>query len=253
MKKNMESFRSALKARSAVKAIAGIANLDLDNILAVARVADAAGVHAVDVAAHAEIIQSVKAVTGAVVFASAIEPRDLLMAAEAGADAVELGNFDALYDQGLFLSADDVLKRTEETLALLPVDNRPLVSITIPGHLTLESQIQLAVALEALGVDLLQTEGAARILSQEPSVKTLNAAEKAEITLNNTRALAKVVRIPVMSASGITADNAALAFEAGASAIGVGSYINQASDELDMFRRLEAVMASRSRVFSQAV
>lgn len=253
MKKNMEVFRSALKARKAVKAIAGIANLDLDNILAVARVADAAGVHAIDVAAHAEIIEAVKAVTGAVVFASAIEPSDLVMAAEAGADAIELGNFDALYDQGLFLSAADVLKRTEETLALLPAGNRPLVSVTVPGHLTLDSQIQLAIALEAAGVDVIQTEGAARILSQAPTVKSLNAAEKAEITLINTRALAKAVRIPVMSASGINADNVALAFEAGASAVGVGSYINQASDELDMFRRLEAVMASRTRVFSQAV
>lgn len=251
-KQTKEAFQAALRGRCAVKAIAGIANLDLDNILAVARAAEAAGVHAVDVAAHPEIIEAVRSITSALVFASAIEPRALALAAEAGADAIELGNFDALYEQGLFLSAADVLKRTEETLALLPAaSERPLVSITVPGHLALDSQIQLAVALESLGVDLIQTEGAARILAQEPTVKTLNAEEKAEISLRNTRALVKAVRTPIMSASGIDANTAALAFEAGAAAVGVGSYVNRAADESEMIRRLSAVLANRARILSQ--
>jgi thiamine monophosphate synthase len=251
VKPTKETFQAALNARCAVKAIAGIANLDLNNILSVARAAEATGTHAVDVAAHPEIIEAVRGVTTALIFASAIEPRELALAANAGADAVELGNFDALYEQGLFLSAADVLKRTEEILALLPASGRPLVSVTVPGHLALDSQIQLAVALEALGIDLIQTEGATRILAQEPTVKTLSAEEKAEITLRNTRALAKAVRTPIMSASGINADTVAPAFEAGAAAVGVGAYVNQAADEAEMIHRLNAVLVNRTRLLSR--
>jgi hypothetical protein len=248
MKKNVETFKAALQARQAVKVIAGIDNLDLENILSVARAADAADAHAVDVAALPEIVRTVREVTSAVIFASGIEPKALAAAVEAGADVAELGNFDALYDQGLFLSAGDVLKLAEETMAL--IQGKALVSITVPGHLTLDSQVQLALALESLGVDILQTEGAARVLTASPTVKSLNTTEKADLTLRNTRALAKVVRTPLMTASGITADNVAMAFESGASAVGIGSYVNKAQDEAEMTRRSMAVMANRTRVLS---
>lgn len=249
MKKAMEAFQAALQARQAVKVIAGIANLDLENIVSVARAAEAAGAHAVDVAAHPEIIAAVREVTSAAIFASSVEPKALAAAANAGADVVELGNFDALYDQGLFLSAAEVLTLAEETVAL--VQGNALVSITVPGHLTTESQLQLATALEALGVDMIQTEGAARVLAQEPTVKSLNADEKATLTIRNTRALVNAVQIPVISASGMTSENVALAFEAGASAVGIGSYVNKLNSDAEMTERLLAVMANRTRVLSQ--
>jgi len=249
MQKSLETLKAALKERNAVKIIAGIANLDLDNILQVARAAEAAGAHAVDVAAHPQIVEAVREVTSAAIFASSVEPKALAAAVAAGADVAELGNFDALYDQGLFLSAEEVLKLAQETVAL--IQGQALVSITVPGHLTLESQVQLAGQLEALGVDLIQTEGAARVLSSEPTVKSLTPAEKEEVTLRNTRALVKATRLPVMTASGMTADNVALAFETGAAAVGIGAYINQAGNEAEMTRRAEAVMTNRTRVISQ--
>ncbi len=249
MNERIESFKKALAARCAVKAIAGINNFDLNNILEVVQAADAAGIQAVDVAAQADIVAAVRKATQAVVFASSVEPQALADAVAAGADVAELGNFDALYDQGLFLSADEVLQLAQETVDL--VKGQALVSITVPGHLTPESQVKLAQALETLGVDLIQTEGAARVLSAEPTVKSLGQSEKEALTLRNTRVLVEAARLPVMTASGITADNAALAFEAGAAAIGVGSYLKQAADIQDMQARAQAIMANRSRVISQ--
>lgn len=251
MNNSVEVLQAALKNRQAVKAIAGITNLDLENILAVAQATEASGAHAIDVAAHAEIVASVREVTSAAIFASSVEPKALAAAVEAGADVAELGNFDALYDQGLFLSAGEVLKLAEETMAL--VQGKALVSITVPGHLTTESQVQLALALEALGVDIIQTEGAARVVAQAPTVKSLSAQEKAELTLRNTRALAKAVCLPIMSASGMAADNVALAFEAGASAVGIGAYVNQAGNVSEMTRRMEAIMANRTRALISQV
>jgi 2-keto-3-deoxy-6-phosphogluconate aldolase len=249
MNQRLENFRAALKNRNAVKVIAGIANLDLDNILQVAHAAEAAGAHAIDVAAHPQIVEAVREVTSAIIFASSVEPKALASAVVAGAEAVELGNFDALYDQGLYLGADEVLQLAEETMAL--VKGQALVSITIPGHLMVESQVQLAAKLEALGVDLIQTEGAARVLTSEPTAKSLTQAEKEELTLRNTRALVQATHVPIMTASGIQADNVALAFEAGASAVGIGSFINQAGTQTEMICRAQAVMANRTRIISQ--
>lgn len=248
MSKQVKSFQTALATRQAVKIIAGIANFDLDNVLAVVRAAEAAGADAVDVAARPEIVQAAKAAFSGVVFASSVTPQELAQAVATGADVAELGNFDALYDQGLFLSADDVLKLAQETVSL--VQGKALVSITVPGHLNIDAQVQLAQQLEALGVDLIQTEGAARVLADTPTVKSLSPAEKEALTLRNTRALVQATRLPVMTASGITADNVALAFEAGAAAVGVGSYVNKA-ETTEMTTRVAAVLSRRVRVISQ--
>jgi len=250
MKQSLQTLKAALQSRNAVKVIAGIANFDLENVLQVARATEAAGAHAIDVAAHPEIIQAVREVTSAAIFASSVEPQALANAVAAGADVAELGNFDALYEQGLFLSAEAVLELAEKTVAL--VQGQALVSVTIPGHLTLESQTYMAEKLEAMGVDLIQTEGSARVLASEPTVKSLSPSEKEALTLRNTRALAKATRLPVMTASGLNADNVALAFQAGASAVGIGAYINQASSQAEMTQRVETIIMSRSHAVSQA-
>lgn len=250
MNASLNALKTALQARNAVKVIAGIANFNLDHVLQVVCAAEAAGAHAIDVAARPDIVKAAKAATQAAVFASSVEPKALAEAVTAGADVAELGNFDALYNQGLFLNAEQVLALAEETVAL--VQGKALISITIPGHLTLESQIRLASQLETLGVDLIQTEGSARVLSTEPTVKSLTQAEKEALTLHNTRALVKATTLPVMTASGITADNAFAAFDAGASAIGVGSFINQANSEAEMVRRAGELMNASSRKASIA-
>ncbi|WP_303672601.1 DUF561 domain-containing protein [Vampirovibrio chlorellavorus] len=250
MNARINALKSALKARNAVKVIAGIANLDLDHVLQVVRSAEAAGAVAVDVAAHPEIVKAAKEATQAAVFASSVEPAALAAAVAAGADVAELGNFDALYDQGLFLSADEVLELAQQTVSA--VQGQALVSITIPGHLTVESQVRLAAQLEALGVDIIQTEGASRVLAAEPTVKSMSQQEKEAITLRNTRALSKATRLPIMTASGITADNVAAALEAGASAVGVGSFVNKAQTEAEMVERCQAVVAASAHTISVA-
>jgi 2-keto-3-deoxy-6-phosphogluconate aldolase len=246
----VNTLKAALNERKAVKIIAGIANLDLENVLQVVRAAEAAGATAVDVAAHPGIVKAAKAATQAAVFASSVDPQALASAVAAGADVAELGNFDALYDQGLFLSAEEVLALAAQTVAL--VKGQALISITVPGHLTLESQIRLATQLEALGIDIIQTEGASRVLSAEPTAKSLSQAEKEIITLMNTRALVKATHLPIMTASGMTENNVDKAFAAGASAVGVGSFVNQADTEAEMIQCCHAVMAASRHFVSLA-
>ncbi|MDX2085206.1 MAG: DUF561 domain-containing protein [Candidatus Melainabacteria bacterium] len=246
----IQAFQKSLQQRNALKVIAGISNFDEASIVRVVNAATrVAGTSAVDVAACPDVIAAIRPMTDRLVFASSIRPEALEQAIRAGADAVELGNYDALYEEGLFLTPDDVLRITRETLrrldAIAQETNTPraFVCVTVPGHLSAHSQERLAQALETLGVDLLQTEGASRMLASEPRIQVLPADQKAAVTFNNTRLLSAAVHIPVMSASGITVQNVMDAFQAGASAVGVGSSVNKLSSTEDMVQVLGNMVA----------
>jgi 2-keto-3-deoxy-6-phosphogluconate aldolase len=240
VKNQQEQLFQALQGRRLVKVIAGIDNFDLERVAQVVRAATAAGAGAVDVAARADIVELARQLTDLPIFASSVTPEDLATAIASGADVAEIGNFDALYKDGFYLSADDVVKLTEQTRNLLP-KGTPL-SVTIPGHLSMESQVRLAQHLESMGVTMLQTEGASRVITLTKEVQLLPAEEKARLTLENTEVLAACVSIPVMTASGVTVDNVLDGFKVGAAAVGVGSTVNRLTTEADMVEVLTAMM-----------
>ncbi len=240
MNSRTQRLTTALKSKKAVKIIAGIANTDLNHVLTIVQAATLGNATAVDIASAPDIVQAVRKITDLTVFASCTHPETLAQAVKHGADVVELGNYDALYEQGLFFSHEDVLRLAQETLAL--TGSLALVSVTIPGHLTLETQIKMAQKLEAMGVDMIQTEGASRALALDPTVTTLSPKEKALITFNNTQALANSTILPIITASGITADNVSQAFNVGASGIGVGSTINRLTQLDPMVQIVQNIM-----------
>lgn len=71
---------------------------------------------------------------------SAVEPELFPACVAAGAEMVELGNFDAFYEQGIKFSAEDVIEMTRKTRSLLPTI--PL-SVTVPHTLDLDDQVKL--------------------------------------------------------------------------------------------------------------
>lgn len=231
-----------------VKMIAGIDNTDLNRVEAIVKAAELAGAGAVDVAATPEVVALAKSLTSLPVFASSVDANALAQAVAAGADVAEIGNFDALYAQGFYMTAQDVLNLTQETLALLP-EGTP-VSVTIPGHLSLGAQMALAQELEALGVALIQTEGASSVVTLTREVQILSAQDKVRRTMENTYAISQTVRTPVMTASGIDADNVAEAFANGAVAVGVGSSVNKLASQEDMVAQLKAILNAVSAVKS---
>ncbi len=235
-----QALKNALQNKKAVKVIAGIANTDLEHVLTIVEAATQAQATAVDIASLPEIVQAVRKATNLTVFVSDTDPKALAQAAKNGADVVELGNYDALYEQGLFFNHDDVLRLAKETVAL--IGDKALISVTIPGHLTLETQSRMAQELENMGVDMIQTEGASRALALDPTVTTLSADEKAMITFNNTQALVRSTAIPIITASGITATNANIALANGAAGVGVGSSINKLTDLAPMIQVLKELM-----------
>jgi len=245
MNQQQEQLLTLLRQKRLVKVIAGIDNLDESRVLQVVKAAELAGAGAMDVAAQPEIVKLAKANTELPVFASSIHAEELAQAIEAGADAAEIGNFDALYKNGFYMTAEELLALTKKTQALFP-KGTPL-SVTIPGYLSTDAQILLADELQSLGVTLIQTEGASKVISTTRSVQLLPAEEKAQLTLHNTQVLCRVVSIPVMTASGINLENIQEAFTMGAAAVGVGSAVNRLASQDEMVTMLRAMMQTVSQ------
>ena len=96
----IETFKKHLDEKKAIKIIAGIDNFDIESVKNVVNAAQMGGASAVDICFNEEIISSVKNMTTLPVFVSSIIPSELAKAVELGADAIEVGNFDALYKKG---------------------------------------------------------------------------------------------------------------------------------------------------------
>lgn len=245
--RRIDLFKKHLAEKRAVKVIAGIDNFDAENVKNVVIAAEKSGASAIDVSAKEEIINIAKENSTLPVFVSSIVPEDLAMAVQAGADAIEIGNFDALYKKGMRMSAIEILDIVNETLRLMENtdDTKLFISVTVPGHIEIGDQIALAKALEEMGVNLIQTEGAATVESQNNGARGL--LETAQVSIANTIELVRNVDIPVMTASGLTPTTISLAFAAGASAVGVGSCINKLNSQIEMVATATAIVESARR------
>ena len=169
-----------------------------------------------------------------------------MAAVEAGADMIEIGNFDGLYEQNILFSADDIVSLTKETRRLLP--ETPL-SVTIPHSLPLDEQIALAMRLEACGADVLQTEG--KLSANAASMGVQQLLEVAAPTLASAYALSRAVSIPVMCASGLTDVTAPLALAMGARGVGIGSMVNKLSSLNQMVLATSSIAAALGRSSQQ--
>ena len=227
----IDSFKQALMEKRAVKIIAGIDNFDADRVRNVVLAADQAGASAVDICADREIISMVRELTNMPIFVSSIKPQDLAMSIAMGADAIELGNFDALYKNGISMTGSQVMDLVRETLSMINKEE-VFFSVTIPGNIEISEQISMARELESMGIDLIQTEGHYSNTDIPSGVRGL--VERAELTISNTIELSRNVEVPVMTATGINPTTASLAFAAGASAIGCGSCVNKLDSEISM-------------------
>lgn len=227
----IDLFKQHLNEKRAIKVIAGIDNFDMDNVKKVVAAATQAGASAIDLCANEDIFMAARQITDLPLFVSSVVPEELSQAVGYGADAIELGNFDALYRNGLRITSAEIMELTKKTISLIN-KAETFFCVTVPGHISVAEQIDLARSLEEIGVDLIQTEGAAIANVQSEGARGL--IETAQVSIANTIEIARNVDIPVMTASGITSTTAAMAFAAGASAIGVGSCINKLDSSLAM-------------------
>lgn len=222
----------------AFKVIAGLNNFDARNVRQVASAAEHGGATHLDIACEEGLIKMTKEICQTTpLCVSAIKPTDFLKAIRAGADMIEIGNFDGFYEAGLRFSAEDILQLTRETRSLVGI--RVPLSVTVPHTLPLPEQIVLAKELERLSVDVIQTEGKMRVDPSAMGVEQL--IEKAAPSLAAAFALSRAVKIPVMCASGLSDVTVPMALAAGAKGVGIGSAINRLKDEQQMLVAVSAI------------
>lgn len=244
---NLSRLRDVLADRRALKIISGLQNFNPISVQKVVRAATLGGASFVDIAADVELVKLAKANTDLPICVSAVEPEKLALAVAAGADLVEIGNYDSFYPSGRLFSAEEVIQLTQATRALLP---HVMLSVTVPHTLPLDQQVTLAEQLVTFGADLIQTEGGTS--SAPLHGGTLGLIEKAAPTLAAAYEISRVVNVPVLCASGLSSVTAPLAIAAGASGVGVGSAVNQLNDEIAMIavvRSLKEAISANNLVF----
>jgi hypothetical protein len=236
-------LHQAFAQGQALKIISGLNNFDPQSVAATVTAADRGGATFVDIAADADLVQIVKKLTNLPVCVSAVDPEKFVTCVAAGADLIEIGNFDSFYAQGLKFEAEEVLALTEIARSLLP---EITLCVTVPHILELDRQVQLAEELVKAGADIIQTEGGTS--SHPVHSGTLGLVEKAAPTLAAAYEISRAVSVPVLCASGISNVTAPMAIAAGASGVGVGAAINQLNSEVAMIAAVRSLVESLSTV-----
>jgi thiamine monophosphate synthase len=228
-------LNSLLKNRELFKVIAGIENFDANSVAQIAQATANSSAQAIDIACDASLIQMVKKNhPELLVFVSSTNPDALIAADKAGADVLELGNFDAMYNNGQEPTKADILAWSKAVLAASP--KAPLC-VTISGRLPLAEQLTLASELEILGVAILQTEGqVGPIISDQ-----FAALSSAVNALGNTLKIRQVTTLPLLLAGGFTAESANFVLGSGANALGVGAAITKQGSVAEMVEAINEI------------
>jgi thiamine monophosphate synthase len=242
------SLQRAFTNRHVLKVISGLNNFDASSTAAVVKAADLGGATFVDIAADPALVQLAKILTNLPICVSAVEPEKFVQAVAAGADLIEIGNFDSFYAQGRRFEALEVLALTRRTRELLP---EITLSVTVPHILKLDQQVQLAEELVKAGADIIQTEGGTSSQPNHPG--TLGLIEKAAPTLAAAFEISRAVSVPVLCASGISSVTAPLAIASGAAGVGVGSAINQLNSEVAMIAAVRSLVEALAIASNRAI
>lgn len=239
---NKQKILNELKAKKFLKIISGIQNYDKQKTLNVAMAAELGEASALDICDDLEIIKAVRASVQLPLFVSSIDPEKLFKAQEAGADVLEIGNYESFYKASKMFTPKEILEIVRAIKQKISAN--VLLCCTVPSTLELENQIKLSKELLMLGVDILQTEGfALEIPASDRKDKEYTDILNASSTLANTIALSKALKGSyIITASGINSTTLPFAFAAGGNGIGVGTYINSCTSQIQMTERVQELV-----------
>lgn len=244
----MNLFHSELsrlfKSKKIIKVISGLNNINIHQIIRIVKSAELSGASYIDIIANPQVVCIIKSMTSLPICVSSIDPVQLYNCVLAGADLVEIGNFDNFYQKSMNFSSNQVLKLAEYTRLLIQDKD---ICVTIPYNLSLLDQIDLAKKLEKLDINIIQTEG---FLSKNNISSKLNfsndsilhSATKASEALTSTYVLSQYINLPVISSSGIDYISSSVAIFCGASGIGISSAIKYKKTIYNMVNYLNQVL-----------
>nr|WDB00573.1 hypothetical protein CVCH_059 [Cavernulicola chilensis] len=233
-------INTAFEKKIAFKVISGINNFKSDHVIDVAKAAEAGGATYIDMAASARLIEKTKLCTSLPICVSAIQSNDLIQCLQVGVDIVEIGNYNCFYQLGDVFSSDKILKVARNVKTLLN-GKKVLLAVTIPHILSKVEQLSLAVKLELLGINFIQTEGNTNYSEQD---NILSLVERASSTLAITYELSKTCNLPIICSSGLSEVTVPMAFSIGASGVGVGNVISTLNTREEMQNKVRQIANS---------
>jgi hypothetical protein len=137
----MNNIIKLLDEKRLLKVISGITNYDMNKVRKIVGSAQIAGADLVDICDDENIIREMKECFDIQLCVSSVDVEKLKKADLLGVAMLELGNYEALHAQGIYYSAAEVFEMAREIMAFEP---KALVSITVPGHLEVKEQVELA-------------------------------------------------------------------------------------------------------------
>ena len=105
-------LRQAFARKNALKVISGLNNFDNARVATIVKAAAAGGATFVDIAADSALVHDIRQITDLPICVSAVEPNLFVDAVKAGADLIEIGNFDSFFDRSQNTRMNGVSTRT---------------------------------------------------------------------------------------------------------------------------------------------
>ena len=215
--------------KQVVKIISGIDNTNFNIILKYIKTCEMSNATYIDITANPNIVSVVKRLTDLPICISSISVKALYDCVQAGADIIEIGNFDSFYSEGIILSSEQIVAMANQIRTLFPYID---ICVTIPHTLQLEQQVILALQLEKIGVNIIQTEG--KLIQSNNDIDNdknnlYSSICRASLALSSVYYLSKSINIPIIASSSINSVNAPIALAYGASGIGIKSAISDLS------------------------
>lgn len=249
MKLFNKNLNTIFKKKQVVKIISGIDNLNINSIIQYIKVCEINKATYIDIIANPHIVSFVKRITSLPICVSSINVKALYDSVLAGADLVEIGNFDIFYNQGINLSTQQILSLARQTKKLLPLTD---ICVTIPHTFNINQQIELALQLENLGINIIQTEGSVVTVKSLDFIKKknyinnslYNSIIKSSSSLSSVYLLSNCVSVPIIASSNINSVTASISFAYGASGIGMKSEMSKLSNFTEMSLRLNEIINS---------
>nr|QCI04015.1 hypothetical protein [Antithamnionella ternifolia] len=246
-----DKLHSSFIQRKAIKIISGINNFNVSQIFKIIYACELSKATYLDVAADPKIVSFIKSISSVPICVSSIDPVALYESVLAGADLVEIGNFDCFYANGIYFSSNQIISIVKQVKYLLPYTD---ICVTIPHVLKLSEQIELAQKLESVGINFLQTEGSIEkkftnklIEAQQLNDNILYSTSMSCSALSSVYSISKAVNIPVIAASGINGISAPVALSYGASGIGIRSSLIKLGNILEMSNYIDELIFSTSQ------
>ena len=230
--------------KQVIKIISGIDNTNFNVILKYIKTCEMSNATYIDIIANPKIVSVVKNITKLPICVSSISIKALYDCVQAGADIIEIGNFDSFYNEGIVLSASQILAMAKQARTLFPYID---ICVTIPYTLKLEQQVILAVQLEKIGINIIQTEGKLIQSSNYINNDTNDLYDSicyASLALSSVYYLSQSINIPIIASSSINSINAPFALAYGASGIGIKSAISNLSGIKQMSSYINEIVCS---------